>query len=230
MKTIASSIRRLAVPLALALSTLGLSGCVGLDIAYALYQTQNSIVSDLVPAEPQTELASELGQATPVAYKPYVYRKGQDCRSHAYVLPYDRTWPEEIIQDDNQVFVNPPKPGVVAGYVAVVYKKSCPEEQDQQTLRAGLQGTGTGDTTIWMRPFSDDQRIFVRSTLDYTIDTRDMIDRGSVERPQWWPQVVGRLVLLAQTDPQVKAALLSNLDQFVEASPEHAEALRALEG
>lgn len=230
MRILPKRIRRCAAPMAITLSMLTLSGCVGLEVAHALYQSGNSAVSDLISAERMTIVSNDLGDATPAVYKPYVYRKGQDCRSFAYVLPYDRTWAEEIRQGDDDVHIRPPAPGVIAGYIAVVYKQSCPGKQDEPILRAGRQSTVTGTGSILTRAFSNDRTTYFMNTIDAAIDTRDMLDHDHNERPQWWPQVVGRLVLLAQTDPQVKAALLSNLDQFVEASPENAEALRALEG
>jgi hypothetical protein len=73
-----------------------LSGCMGLEIANAVVQTGNTATSDLVSAERMTVVSNDLESATPATYKPYLYRRDQDCLFSAFVVPYERTWPEEI--------------------------------------------------------------------------------------------------------------------------------------
>lgn len=210
----------------LLVSTFSLSGCVGLEVANAIVQSGNSAVSDLVPAERMTIVSNDLESATPAMYKPYVYRSGQDCRFAALVVPYDRTWPEETRHGDGTVTVRPPEPGKVAGYIAVVYKKSCPGAPDESVLRAGRQATVTGTGTILTRAFSSDQTTYFMSSWDSAIDSRDMLDQTN--RQNWWPQVVERLTRLANTDPKVKAALTDRQSLFVQAAPDHANAILTL--
>ena len=206
---------------------LSLSGCAGLEVANALVQTGNSIVSDLISAQRMTVVSNELESATPATYKPYVYRKGQDCISSAFVVPYDRTWPEELREGDSgEVRILPPEPGKIAGYIAVVYQKNCPGAAPEPLLRAGRQSTLTGTGTILTRAFSSDKTTYFMSSWDSAIDSRDMTE-DTANKPMWWPQVVERLSRLAKVDPAVKEMLASNADSFVKAAPEQAVEVRA---
>lgn len=207
------------------LSALG--GCVGLEVANVAVQTGNTIVSDLIPAQRMTIVSNDLESATPATYKPYVYRSGQDCIFSAFVVPYDRTWPEEIRQGDSgDVRILPPEPGKIAGYIAIVYKKDCPGMVSEPILRAGRQSTVTGTGTILTRAFSSDKTTYFMSTWDSALDSRDML-AGAPSKPLWWPQVVERLARLANTDPAIKNMLASNTGAFVKAAPEQADVVRA---
>lgn len=219
-------VRQLCLGTAIA-STLILSGCVGLEAANVVVQGVNTAVSDLVSGERMTVVSNDLESATPSTYKPYHYRSDQDCLFSALTVPYERTWPEEIKRADGEVTVLPPEPGKIAGYISVIFKKTCPGGVTQALLRAGRQQTVTGRGTILTRALSSDKTTYFMNTWDNALDSRDMIDPGRKEVPKWWPQVVARLAHLASTDAKVKAALAYDLDLFVQASPGQAEALRA---
>lgn len=210
--------------ISLLISTVSLGGCVGLEVANAIVQSGNSAVSDLIPAERMTVVSNDLESATPVVYKQYVYRGGQDCRFSALVIPYERTWPEEVRQGDGTMTVRPPEPGKVAGYISVIYKKSCPGLPDESVLRAGRQATVTGTGTILTRAFSSDRTTYFMSSWDSAIYSHDMLDRSN--RQNWWPQVVERLTRLANTNPKVKMALTYGQPLFVQAAPDQADAIR----
>jgi len=217
---------RRALVIGAILGSVLLSGCAGLEIANAVVQTGNSSVSDLIPAQRTTVVSNDLESATPATYKPYVYRGDKDCVSSAFVVPYDRTWPEEVRRGDSgDVQVLPPEPGKIAGYIAVIYKKECPGAAPQPMLRAGRQATVTGAGTIFTRAFSSDKTTYFQSTWDHTIDSRDMTD-SSVEHPKWWPQVVERLARLSKGDPAIKQMLTTNVDLFVKAAPAQADVVR----
>lgn len=204
-----------------------LSGCMGLEIANVVVQAGNTAVSDLVSTERMTVVSNDLDSATPATYKPFHYRKGQDCVSSAFVVPYERTWPEEI-RHGEEVRILPPEPNKIAGYIAVIYKMACPGGEEQPILRAGRQSTTTGTGTIFTRAFSSDKTTYFMNTWDSALDSREMVDLGHSEKPKWWSQVVGRMIQLSKTDAKVKAALVSNLDMFVQATPEHVHALRTI--
>jgi len=209
----------------LLVSTLSLSGCVGLEVANAIVQSGNSAVSDLIPAERMTVVSNDLESATPAIYKPYVYRSGQDCRFAALVVPYERTWPEETRHGDGNVTVRAPEPGKVAGYISVVYKKSCPGVLDESILRAGRQATITGKGSILTRSFSSDTTTYLVSSWDGAMNSQNMLKAGE-DKPKWWPQVVERLARLSKNDPKVKAALTYGQPLFVQAAPEQEDAIR----
>jgi hypothetical protein len=206
-------------------STVALHGCVGLEVANAVVQTGNTAVSDLVSAQRMTVVSNELDSATPAIYKPYHYRAGQECMSSALVVPYERTWPEEIKQGEEEVRVLPPEPGKIAGYIAVVYKKACPGAGDQPILRAGRQNTITGAGTIFTRAFSADRTTYFMDAWDSALDSRDLVATSPGDQPKWWPQIVLRLIKLADSNPAVKTALAYDLDLFVQAAPTQASAL-----
>lgn len=220
-------IKRMLCLVLSAASLLSLAGCAGLEIANAAVQTGSSAVSDLIPAQRMTVVSNNLESATPATYKPYVYRAGQDCISSAFVVPYDRTWPEEIREGDSgQVRLLPPEPGKIAGYVAVVYKKECPGTAPDPLLRAGRQVTVTGTGTIFTRAFSSDNTTYFMSSWDHAIDSRDMLDDKA--KPLWWPQVAARLVRLAATDSAIKQMFVTNEVLFQKAAPEQTQRLRVL--
>ena len=221
------SVRRLVVVGLLVGAAASLSGCVGLEAVHAVAQAGNTAVSDLAPAQRMTIVSNELESATPATYKPFAYRSGQECISSAFVVPYDRTWPEEIRDSDNgEVRVLPPEPGKIAGYIAVVYKKDCPGATSQPLLRAGRQATVTGTGTIFTRAFSSDKTTYFMSANEHSVDTRDMIT-DTAAKPKWWPQIVERLARLSKSDPAIKMMLAANVDNFAKAAPEQADQVRA---
>ena len=204
-----------------------LGGCAGVEVANALVQTGNSAVSDLIPAERMTVVSNDLESATPATYKPYVYRSGQDCISSAFVVPYDRTWPEEVRGNEGDaVRVLPPEPGKIAGYIAVVHEKECKGKASEPILRAGRQFTVTGTGTIFTRAFSSDNTTYFMSSWDSAIDSRDMTETG-ITKPQWWPQVVERLARLSKFDPAVRQMLKANEALFAAAAPQQADIVSA---
>lgn len=203
-----------------------LVGCVGLDVASIAVQTVNTAVSDLVSAQRMTVVSNDLHSATPATYKPYIYRNDQDCVFSAFVVPYERTWPEEM-RDGEDVRILPPEPGKVAGYTAVVYKKTCPGQMPQSVLRAGRQSTVTGTGTIFTRAFSSDKTTYFMNSWDHAVNSQEMTALDQAV-PKWWPQVVARMIRLSETDAKVKAMLVEEQALLVKATPDHADALRAL--
>lgn len=206
-------------------STLSLGGCVGLEVANAVIQSGSTAVSDLVSAERMTIVSNELDSASPATYKPFHYRSGQDCRFSSLVVPYERTWSEEIRQGDGNMTVRPPEPGKIAGYIAVVYKKACPGTPDEPVLRAGRQATITGAGSILTRAFSADQTTYFMNSWDAALSSQNMLDAAEAEQPKWWPQVILRMVRLASTDARVKTALAYSQPLFTQAAPLQADAI-----
>ena len=212
--------------LALLLAASCLSGCIGLDIVYLAVIAAQNTTSDLTPIG-ETVMPTKLDAAVPAQYQPFVYRKDQDCTFSAIMVPYDRTWPEEIQQEGN-VTLLPPEPGKIAGYVAVIYKKECPNKEAGRILRAGIQGTekkaGLFDS------LEDGDTIVMRhgdgGSIGRALDSSDMTVKGK-EQPQWWPQVVARMTRLAPTDPAVKGALAFSKELFILSLPDYKEKINA---
>lgn len=205
---------------------LPLAGCVGLEVANIAVQTVNTTVSDLVSVQRMTIVSNDLHSATPAVYKPYVYRKGQDCVFSAFVVPYERTWPEEV-RDGEGVRILPPEPGKIAGYAAVVYKKTCPGEAPQSVLRAGRQATVTGTGTIFTRAFSSDRTTYFMNSWDSAVNSQDMTVLNQTV-PKWWGQVVERMIRVSERDDKVKAMLIEEQALLAKAAPDHIDALRAI--
>lgn len=203
-----------------------LSGCMGLNVASTAIWAANTAVSDLVSAERMTIVSNDLDSATPATYKPYVYRSGQNCLFSALIVPYERTWPEEI-QIGDEVSIRPPELGKIAGYAAVIYKKDCPGEDSQSILRAGRQSTVTGTSTIFTRAFSSDRTTYFMNSWDGAINSQDMMASDKAP-PKWWSQVVLRMIQLSETNSKLKTVLAENQALFVQVSPEHADLLRTL--
>lgn len=211
----------------LTLGTLGLSGCVGLEVANVVIQTTNMAVSDLVSADHMTIVSNDLESATPARYKPYTaYRSNHECISSAFIIPYERTWPEEI-KNRQETRVLPPEPGKIAGYVSVIYRKTCGSAAPEAILRAGKQRTVTGLAPIFVRVFSSDNTTYFMDSWDGALSTQSMVDPDLHEKPKYWSQVVERLIRLAKDKPDVKAALAFNTDLFIQSAPSQAEAIKA---
>lgn len=213
--------------ISLLLSSLSLGGCVGLEVTNAVIQSGNTVVSDLVSVERMTVVSNELDSASPATYKPFHYRSGQDCTFSSLIVPYEQTWSEETRQGDGNVTVRLPEPGKIAGYIAVVYKKSCPGLPDEPVLRAGRQATITGTGSILTRAFSVDKTTYFMNTWDAALNSQNMLIVKEAEQPKWWPQVIQRMVRLTSTDTGVKAALVYCQQFFIQANPNHADAIRA---
>jgi hypothetical protein len=128
------------------------------------------------------------------------------CAYTGVMVPYTRTWPEEVHRGD-EVVVLPPEPDKVAGYVAVVTRKVCKGQEPVAILRAG--------TTSPRTPF------FGSSQFDKTrfFPAGDMIESPVDKIPQWLPQVVERMAMLAQTDPKAKAFIDAARPQLDKALP-----------
>lgn len=203
-----------------------LAGCMGLEVANAVVQVTNTAVSDLVSAQRMTVVSNELNSATPAIYRPYAYRSGQDCVFSAFVVPYERTWPEEVRYGE-EVRVLLPEPGKIAGYASVIYKKVCPGVAPRPILRAGRQATTTGTGTIFTRAFSSDKTTYFMNSWDNALNSQDMTAPDQAV-PQWWPQVVARMIQLSKTDLKVKTVLVEEQELFMKSVPDQADALRAI--
>lgn len=211
---------------ALLVAVIGLPGCVALDAVNAVGAIGATAVSDLMPKDDYISVTPTLGDASFAEYVPNAWRKDRGCVFSAIMVPYDRTWAEEVKQGDS-VTTLPPELGKIAGYIAVVYRKVCSDQDlpSQRVLRAGRQVTLTGKGPI-LHQF-DKETTYFRHMVTFTLASQSMVDPGLHVKPQWWPQVVSRLTHLAKDKPEIKAALAFDQELFIQSAPDQADTIRA---
>lgn len=210
--------------LALLLATGTLTGCVAVDLVHLIVIATQNTISDLVPTG-ETVLPNQLEAAVPAQYQPFIYRKDQDCVFDAIMVPYDRTWSEDTQQNGETVTLAP-EPGKIAGYIAVIYKKECPNKEPERILRAGKQGTEKKGGMLGSE--EDKNTIVMRhgngASIGRALDSSDMAE-PSKNHPKWWPQVVSRMTRLAPTNGEVKEALTFSESLFVLSLPDQKQAI-----
>ncbi|MGO4395754.1 hypothetical protein AB4Z46_30795 [Variovorax sp. M-6] len=134
------------------------------------------------------------------------------CEYKGVVVPYSRTWSEEVQRGGDTVIL-PPEPEKIAGYVAVVNRKECKDQPAVAILRAGLP-----------RP----QKYFFRSeqVFDKTghFPAGDLLDTPADKIPPWFPQVIERMELLAQKDEKAKNFLIASATELDKVLPARAPA------
>jgi len=116
------------------------------------------------------------------------------CDFKGIVVPYTRTWPEEV-QRGGDTVVLAPEPEKIAGYVAVVTRKICKDMPPEAILRVGL-------------PVSR-KEFFKERVIDKTghFPAGDLLETPADKVPPWFPQVIERIELLAQKDESAKSFL-----------------------
>lgn len=130
------------------------------------------------------------------------------CFYTGMVVPFERTWPEEIERGGEKV-VLPPEPGKIAGYVAVINRKECKGLETEAILRAGIVRSRT--LLFGSRGPQMDKHTF--------FPAGDMLETPAEKVQPWLPQVVERLERLSVEDKVAKAFLTSSASELATVLP-----------
>ena len=130
------------------------------------------------------------------------------CFYTGMVVPFERTWPEEIERGGEKV-VLPPEPGKIAGYVAVINRKECKGLETEAILRAGIVRSRT--LLFGSRGPQVDKHTF--------FPAGDMLETPAEKVQPWFPQVVERLERLSVQDKVAKAFLTSSASELATVLP-----------
>ncbi|WP_071325112.1 hypothetical protein [Janthinobacterium sp. 1_2014MBL_MicDiv] len=140
-------------------------------------------------------------------HREYWREDGNGKCSYAGVLvPYTRTWPEEVRRSD-EVVILPPEPDKIAGYVVVVSRKICAGKEAEAILRAGTPTT--------RKPFFGNRQVDMHTFFQ----AGDMLETPPDKMPLWMPQVIERMVLLAKTDKKAGSFIGASLPELRKALP-----------
>ncbi len=130
------------------------------------------------------------------------------CFYTGMVVPFERTWPEEIERGGEKV-VLPPEPGKIAGYVAVINRKECKGLETEAILRAGIVRSRT--LLFGSRGPQVDKHTF--------FPAGDMLETPAEKVQPWFPQVVERLERLSVQDKVAKTFLTSSASELATVLP-----------
>ncbi|MCU4119742.1 hypothetical protein [Variovorax sp. N23] len=135
------------------------------------------------------------------------------CEFTGVLVPYTRTWPEEI-QRGGETVVLPPEPDVIVGYVAVVTRKACKGKDPEPILRAGLPVTR--------------KQFFKERMVDKTshFPAGDMLDTPTDKVPPWFAQAVNRMELMAEKNEAAKRFLAASTIELSKALPLRSTSVR----
>ena len=130
------------------------------------------------------------------------------CFYTGMVVPFERTWPEEIERGGEKV-VLPPEPGKIAGYVALINRKECKGLETEAILRAGLVRSRT--LLFGSRGPQVDKHTF--------FPAGDMLETPAEKVQPWFQQVVERLERLSMQDKVAKTLLTSSASELATVLP-----------
>lgn len=128
------------------------------------------------------------------------------CFFAGVLVPYTRTWAEEIRRGDD-VAILPPEPEKIAGYVIVVNRKVCDGKAPESILRAGTPST--------RKPFFGKRQVDIHTFFQ----AGDMLETPPEKMPPWMPQVIDRMILLAKEDNNAKRFIVESLPELHKALP-----------
>ena len=128
------------------------------------------------------------------------------CTFNGVLVPFTRTWPEQVHRGD-EVIILPPEPEKIAGYVVVVNRKICKNNVPEAILRAGVPST--------RKPFFGNRQVDIHTFFQ----AGDMLETPPEKMPPWMPQVIERMVLLAETDKKAENFITTALPELNKALP-----------
>lgn len=128
------------------------------------------------------------------------------CSFNGVLVPFSRTWPEEMRRGDETV-VLPPEPDKIAGYVVVVNRKVCDGKAPESILRAGSPST--------RKPFFGERQVDIHTFFQ----AGDMLETPPDKIPPWLPQVIERMAMLAKTDKKAGGFITDSISQLNKALP-----------
>jgi hypothetical protein len=123
------------------------------------------------------------------------------CSFNGVLVPFARTWPEEMRRGDETV-VLPPEPDKIAGYVVVVNRKVCDGKAPESILRAGIPST--------RKPFFGNRQVDIHTFFQ----AGDMLETPADKMPPWMPQVIERMAMLAKTDKRAQSFIVNSLPEL----------------
>ncbi|SEB23545.1 hypothetical protein [Variovorax sp. YR216] len=129
------------------------------------------------------------------------------CDYKGVLVPYTRTWPEEVQRGGDTVIL-PPEPDKIAGYVIVVNRKECKDKASEPILRAGLPT---------VRKYLFRGEALVDKTSHF--QAGDILEASADKIPPWFPQVIERMELLAQRDEGAKSFLAASAKELDKVLP-----------
>lgn len=190
-----------------------LSGCAADLVFLAMHAAEEGFtIKYFTKLERSVPIDPSLNVVTPMPYMRHFMRDEGKCQFDGVVVPWERTWEIRAPGGDaTNTHMLPPAPGKIAGYAAVVYQRTCPGKKPEAVLHVGVQGTG-----IFSKP-----EILAGSS----VGMQDVLVTSVVNRPQWLPQVVERLVSLAPTSPVAKQVVVTAREKLVQALPEMESAI-----
>ena len=186
------------------------------DILNALYLAAIMFSSITMYPVGETAVPPKLdGVALEMSFVREWWREDGDgkCAYKGMLIPFDRTWPEEVRQGDESVTI-PPEPGKIAGYVALINRKECKGKETEVILRAGLTRTRT--LLFGSRGPQVDKHMF--------FPAGDLMETPADKIQPWLNQVVGRLEAMGAQDARYKDFLALSTNDLGKVLPNRAGA------
>lgn len=190
------------------IASLALSGCA-VDVLYlAVIAAEEGFTIKYFPKiDRAVKIEPSLDAITLMPFKRHFMREDGKCNFDGVIVPWERTWTEEVNAfgggGEREL---PPAPGKIAGYASVIYSRTCPGKTAESLLHIGVQPTGIFSTPS-IAPSN-------------SVGTMDAMTASISQRPQWFGQVVERLVRLGHTDANAQKVVLSAQDKLEAALPE----------
>lgn len=128
------------------------------------------------------------------------------CSYNGVLVPYTRTWPEEVRRGE-EIVILPPEPDKIAGYVVVANRKVCDGKEPVAILRAGTPST--------RKPFFGKRQV----DLHTFFAAGDMLEAPPDQIPPWLPQVIQRMAQLSKTDEKAAAFMAAARPEIDKAMP-----------
>lgn len=205
---------------AVAAAAVVLTGCAGAELVHLAYQA----TSEQFTIQYRTDLDSSrvtwahgFDAIQPMRYKRHFLREDGKCKFNGVLIPWSRTWPQEVRNGDTVTQLSP-TPNEIAGYASVVYSKQCPDQPVQPILHVGEQ-----EGMIIAPKEGKAGLIDLRPAK-----TMDVLSGNQDFRPQWLPQVVERAVQLAPSHAVAKQFVLAAQPQLLQAVPELKEQIASV--
>lgn len=198
---------------AVAAAAVVLTGCAGAELAHLAYQAtvEQFTIQYRTDTQGQKHVSWRHGfdAVQPMQYQRHFLREEANCTFTGVLIPWARTWPQEVRNGDNVTYIAP-EPNEIAGYAAVVYRKQCSDQAAQAILHVGQQ---------------EDVLMVKREAKAGVLNNRparamDVLSGNQDFRPQWLPQVVERAVQLAPSNAAAKQFVLAAQPQLLLAVPE----------
>lgn len=166
---------------------------VGVATGKALGITLFALSSVNLPQRLDQVAAIEMSSAPYVAIRVRAKTAEEQCRYSGVVVPYEQLWEERTSNAFGVETVTPPQPGKIAAYAIVINRKDCEGRPSEAMFRVA-----THRRTM----FNGD---ILGEGAQYAVLQLGGMPESA--RPRWVPQVMDRVVEVAQRDPVAKEFL-----------------------